>query len=55
MLVHSGPVSYLSHHEVHKPDCKINGSTNVLDSSASHIEFPAAGPACLNNVFGILL
>lgn len=57
---YSGPVHYVSHHEILKPDSISTPTRIVFNSSASyngHIlnHYWAKGPNVLNNLFGLLL
>lgn len=60
ILNYEGPVLYLPHHEVHKPESKSTPLRIVFNSSAPYMgnslnDFLAKGPDCLNNIFGVLL
>ena len=55
-----GPIHYISHHDVLKPDSKSTPVKIVFNSSASYIgqvlnEYWAKGPDLLNNLLGILV
>lgn len=57
---YTGPVHYISHHEVHKPGSTSTPARIVFNSSApynGHIlnNYWAKGPDMLNNLFGILI
>ena len=57
---YNGPVHYLSHHEILKPDSQSTPCRIVLNSSAcfnGHIlnDYWAKGPDLLNNLLGILI
>ncbi|XP_045115478.1 uncharacterized protein LOC123507035 [Portunus trituberculatus] len=59
MLNYEGPVLYLPHHEVHKPESRSTPLRIVFNSSASYMgsslnDFLAKGPDCLN-ILGVLL
>ena len=60
MLNYEGPVLYLPHHEVHKPESRSTPLRIVFNSSASYMgsslnDFLAKGPDCLNNILGVLM
>lgn len=57
---YNGPVFYISHHEVLKPESKKTPCRIVFNSSANfhgHVlnEYYAKGPDMLNNLLGVLL
>ena len=57
---YKGPVHYISHHEVLKPDSKSTPVRIVFNSSASYMghvlnEYWAKGPDLLNSLLGILI
>ena len=57
---YNGPVFYMSHHEVLKPESKTTPCRIALNSSANfhgHVlnEYYAKGPGMLNNLLGVLL
>lgn len=57
---YNGPVFYISHHEVLKPESKTTPCRIVFNSSANfhgHVlnEYYAKGPDMLNNLLGVLL
>jgi len=60
MLSYHGPVYYLSHHEVLKPDSESTPCRIVFNSSSKfkgHVlnEYWAKGPDLLNNLLGVLI
>ena len=57
---YSGPIHYVSHHEVMKPDSASTPCRIVFNSSANYMgqnlnEFWLKGPDLLNNLLGVLL
>ena len=57
---YKGPIHYISHHEVLKPDSKSTPVRIVFNSSAKYMghvlnEYRAKGPDLLNNILGVLL
>ena len=57
---YKGPIHYISHHEVLKPDSKSTPVSIVFNSSANYMghvlnEYWAKGPDLLNNILGVLL
>ena len=57
---YNGPVFYISHHEVLRPESKTTPCRIVFNSSANfhgHVlnEYYAKGPDMLNNLLGVLL
>ena len=57
---YKGPVHYISHHEVLKPDSKSTPVRIVFNSSAIYmghvlIDYWAKGPDLLNNLLGVLI
>ena len=57
---YKGPIHYISHHEVLKPDSKSTPVRIVFNSSAKYMghvlnEYWAKGPDLLNNILGVLL
>lgn len=57
---YKGPIHYISHHDVLKPDSKSTPVRIVFNSSASYMgqvlnEYWAKGPDLLNNLLGILV
>ena len=57
---HEGPVHYIHHHEVFKPDSVSTPVRIVFNSSASFLghalnDYWAKGPDVINNLFGILM
>ena len=57
---YKGPIHYISHHEVLKPDSKTTPVRIVFDSSANYMghllnDYWAKGPDLLNNILGILV
>ena len=60
MSSYKGPVHYISHHEVLKPDSKSTPVRIVFNSSAKYMghvlnEYWAKGPDLLNNLVGVLI
>ena len=60
MRSYEGPVHYLSHHEVLRPESKSTPIRIVFNSSVSYMghvlnDYYAKGPDVLNDLFGILL
>ena len=60
MLSYGGPVRYISHHAVMKPESKSTPCRIVFNSSANYHghmlnEYYAKGPNMLNNLLGVLL
>lgn len=60
MQSYNGPVHYISHHEVLKPDSASTPLRIVFNSSSSYMgqklnDFWAKGPVVLNNMLGVLL
>ena len=60
MKKYQGPVHYIPHHEILKPDSKSTPFRIVFNSSASYMghvlnDYYAKGPDILGNLFGILL
>ena len=57
---YDGPIHYISHHEVLKPDSKSTPVRIVFNSSANYMgntlnEYSAKGPNLLNNLLGVLV
>ena len=57
---YKGPIHYISHHEVLKPDSKSTPVRTVFNSSAKYMghvlnEYWAKGPDLLNNLLAVLL
>ena len=57
---YKGPIHYISHHEVLKPDSKSTPVRIVFNSSAKYMghvlnEYWAKGPDLLNNLVGVLI
>lgn len=57
---YSGPVHYISHHEVLKPESKSTPVRIVFNSSANYMghtlnDYWAKGPDLLNNLLGVLV
>lgn len=57
---YKGPIHYISHHEVLKPDSKTTPVRIVFNSSANYMghilnDYWAKGPDLLNNILGILV
>ena len=57
---HNGPIFYISHHEVLKPDSKSTPCRIVFNSSAKFMnetlnEYWAKGPDLVNNLLGVLI
>ena len=57
---YKGPVHYISHHEVLKPDSKSTPVRIVFNSSANYMghvlnDYWAKGPDLLNNLLGVLI
>ena len=57
---YKGPIHYLSHHEVLKPDSKSTPVRIVFNSSAKYMghvlnKYWAKGPDLLNNLVGVLI
>ncbi|XP_063863037.1 uncharacterized protein LOC135102172 isoform X1 [Scylla paramamosain] len=60
MQSYNGPIHYISHHEVLKPDSASTPLRIVFNSSSSYMgkklnDFWAKGPVVLNNMIGVLL
>ena len=60
MASHNGPVHYISHHEVLKPESKSTPVRIIFNSSANykgHVlnDYWAKGPDMINSLLGILL
>ena len=57
---YNGPVHYLPHHEINKPDSSSTALRTVFNSSSSYFghvlnDYFAKGPVVLNNMIGILI
>ena len=60
LTLYKGPVHYIGHHEVLKPDSKSTSVRIVFNSSANYMghilnEYWAKGPDLLNNLLGVLI
>ena len=60
LINYKGPIHYISHHEVLKPDSKSTPVRIVFNSSANYMghvlnEYRAKGPDLLNSLLGILV
>ena len=60
LTLYKGPVHYIGHHEVLKPDSKSTPVRIVFNSSANYMghilnEYWAKGPDLLNNLLGVLI